>query len=75
MKHYADGERVVHMEGSDGVDYTLCGQALEAWDNNAAMEITPKSITCERCIGIIRFCKVVREGEIAPPFERRSAVR
>jgi len=72
MKHLVDGDRSVHCEGPDGADYTLCGEALEAWDDHVAMESTHAEITCDRCIGIIQFCKKVRDGEIAARFLRRQ---
>ena len=74
MKHYAEANLIVHCEGSDGADYTLCGAGIAAWhEQQQDMTVTDAGITCERCIGIIRFCKRVRDGEIAAPFQRRAA--
>ena len=73
MRHYIEADKIVHCEGSDGVDYTLCGASIAAWHEMQEMKVTDAGITCERCIGIIRFCKRVRDREIAAPFQRRTA--
>lgn len=73
MKHYLEADGLVHCEGSDGVDYTLCGAGIAAWHEAPQMTTTHAEITCDRCIEIIRFCKRVRDGEIAAAFRRRAA--
>ena len=70
-KHWKDSDRVVHCDTSDGVDYTLCGEALEGERGDTPMTETFEGIDCPRCIDIIRFCQKVRPGEIKMPSERR----
>ncbi len=71
-KHYLETGLIIHSEGSDGCDYTLCGAALEGVNGDEEMTETHASINCERCIGIIDFCRKIRPGEVCSPFQRRS---
>ncbi len=73
MKHIKDVDRVVHCEGADGNDYTLCGEALEGVNGDTPMVETQEGIDCGRCIGIIQHCRRVGRGEIKLPFQRRAA--
>lgn len=70
-KHYAEGS-TIHCEGANGNDYTLCGFALEGETGNQPLDRTEAQITCRECIGIINFCRQIRAGEIAAPFQRRK---
>lgn len=73
-KHYAEAI-TIHCEGPDGNDYTLCGFALDGEDGDVRLVETHSQITCHQCIRTIEFCRRVRPGEIAAPFQRRTAVR
>jgi hypothetical protein len=69
MKRLIDTEGVVHSEGADGTDFTLCGLAPEGGegDGPVTMPETRKRIDCQSCLGIIRFCKRIRlprEGSV-----------
>lgn len=77
MKHWVDNDNAVHCEGASGTDFTLCGLAPEGEcppgvRADACMRLTDAKITCEACIGVIAFCRKVRPGEVALPFERRG---
>lgn len=72
MKHLEDIDGVIHCEGPDGADYSLCGLALEGERGDTPMTDTAEDIDCGRCIATIRFCKRVRDGEIKAPFRRRT---
>lgn len=71
MKHLRDIDGAIHLEGPDGVDYTLCGHALEGERGDTPMVETNEGIDCDRCIGIINHCRRVRGGQIKPAFKRR----
>jgi hypothetical protein len=72
VKHFREVDGDVHCEGCAGADFTLCGLAPEGENSDTPMVETSVSITCNRCIGLIHFCKRIRASEIALPFERRK---
>lgn len=70
-KHLLETGLVIHCDGIDGAGYTLCGAALEGVGGDEEMTETHASINCDKCISIIDFCRKVRPGEVALPFQRR----
>jgi hypothetical protein len=63
MREFTD-KSVVHCDGPDGNDYTLCGLALEGENGDEPMEETNWRVTCKQCIGTIAYCKAVRSKEL-----------
>jgi len=61
---------IVHAESAGGVDYTLCGDALEGENGDTPMELTRDLIRCGRCEAIILHCKMIKPAEINK-FSRR----
>jgi len=62
MKHFRDGDGVIHCDGLAG-DYMLCGQAPEGGDFTGSCVETSAIINCRQCIAIIEFCQKIRAGE------------
>lgn len=56
---------IIHCEGADGYDATLCGYVLEgeasyrAGGGAECVEVTRGKIDCPRCLCIIRFSKTI----------------
>lgn len=59
-------ETDVHLDAVYGADYTLCG--LESGgDRGLSIEegiVVKKKVTCEMCIGIVKFCKTIKATEL-----------
>jgi hypothetical protein len=53
------GETVIHYDGADGYDMTLCGFPLEVDIHAAANEPrqTQKRVSCQRCLAIVRHVR------------------
>ena len=66
MKRFREfhDKSIVHSEGPDGCDYTLCGLALEGENGDEPMEETRDRIRCPGCIATINFCKSIKASEI-----------
>jgi hypothetical protein len=75
MKHLIDASGHVHCCEPGSVGYTLCGVAEEGERGDTPVRETYANIDCDDCITIIRFCKRVRDSEIAPACERRARRR
>lgn len=45
------GERQVHYDAADGIDYTLCGDTLDECAEEP--KETTKRVNCERCRAIV----------------------
>lgn len=72
-KHWREfhDKSVVHCEGADGNDYTLCGDALEGVNGDEPMEATWRDpIRCGRCAQIIAFAKKIKSKEVHPDFRK-----
>lgn len=63
VKHWREHDGIVHSETAGGLDYTLCGAALEGQHGDQPMTETATSINCRDCVGIITFCHKIRRGE------------
>ena len=56
---------IIHCDGVDGNDYTLCGYATEGeqsgWNGGGlpVESVTRGKISCDQCLRIIRFAKQV----------------
>lgn len=62
--HFLENSITVHCDGPGGMDYTLCGAALEGENGDEQMTETPFKVNCERCISIIDFCMDIKAREI-----------
>jgi hypothetical protein len=63
VKHWREHDGVIHAEGANGDDRTLCGVILEGIEGEHPMTETSTSINCRDCIGTITFCRKIRSGE------------
>lgn len=54
--------KIVHAKSYAGIDYTLCGDAYEEFDNNGdfveegVIAEVGQRVTCETCKSIIDYC-------------------
>lgn len=74
-KHWLEDPLIVHCDGPDGNDYTLCGFATEGETGDSPLTETHAQINCDKCIGVINFCRQIRAGEVCSPFQRRDIRR
>lgn len=66
-KMYYEAEKgIFHCEAAGGPDYTLCGFSLDG-DQGEIVEATGRGfkINCGDCLGIIRFCRSVRQDSLS----------
>lgn len=63
---FGDGETdnagLLHLNGANGADYTLCGITLDDDPETAGPSeiVTAAAVTCPDCIAIIKHCRGVR---------------
>lgn len=55
---------IIHSGAADGVDYTLCGYALEGecaeeGGDEETHHVNRGRISCPDCLRVIRFCKTI----------------
>jgi hypothetical protein len=53
--HIETGEREVHYDAAEGIDYTLCGDTLDECAEEP--KLTNRRVTCQRCIAIVRHVR------------------
>ncbi len=71
---------IIHVEGANGDDRTLCGyvyegSAMKGEDDTSLEYVKRGLINCADCIGIIHHCELISRRYFARPGLRRSAFR
>jgi hypothetical protein len=66
MIRYKDSVGVIHAEHALGIDYTLCGVALEEDGHGGEITTVPTGrISCVDCIKIIQHCRLIPRTALA----------
>jgi hypothetical protein len=73
MAHWLEHDGRVHADAPGGMDYTLCGAALEGETGDQPMTETSKRVDCADCVAIIEHCKGIRAGAYVTTQRQRHA--
>ena len=72
-KFYEVEAKLLHCEGVDGNDFTLCGFTLDG-DQGEILDWEGGRIDCPQCLAIIRFCQSIN-GRSLPSTNHQDAAK